>query len=257
MSEEVMEDTQVCGTCLRRKPESEFAEGCDSCLKCKPEGATPRKLRSVVKLPDTMPTPTVDNSSGLKSQREADADGNVVSQMCKRCHEWLPISQFGIDPSDRTNDMIHRVCLCCIPDHMGEKIQESKKQRAKRRDPEFRKKRVRRRNKPKPKPRGVQWQRLCGVSQDQGFWLLKQQHYRCAICSKKFPQRKWNQKQGKSDIPQLDHKHGSTIVRGFLCLKCNTGLGLFRDNPDFLRLAANYLERTPPVIPANPQEKCH
>lgn len=38
MSEEVMEDTQVCGTCLRRKPESEFAEGRKDCLACEPDG---------------------------------------------------------------------------------------------------------------------------------------------------------------------------------------------------------------------------
>lgn len=37
MSEEVMEDTQVCGTCLRRKPESEFAYGHTDCRICRPD----------------------------------------------------------------------------------------------------------------------------------------------------------------------------------------------------------------------------
>ncbi len=40
----------------------------------------------------------------------------------------------------------------------------------------------------------------------------------------------------------VDHCHSTKVVRGLLCSPCNTGLGHFRDNPEFLRLAARYLE---------------
>jgi len=40
----------------------------------------------------------------------------------------------------------------------------------------------------------------------------------------------------------IDHCHASKHIRGILCSKCNTGLGLFRDNPDFLLGAINYLK---------------
>jgi len=39
-----------------------------------------------------------------------------------------------------------------------------------------------------------------------------------------------------------DHDHLTGHFRGWLCMNCNTALGLVRDNPDRLRTLANYLE---------------
>ena len=50
----------------------------------------------------------------------------------------------------------------------------------------------------------------------------------CAICREAPP-------------THLDHDHETGRVRGALCVPCNNGLGLFRDNPDLLRGAADYL----------------
>lgn len=41
----------------------------------------------------------------------------------------------------------------------------------------------------------------------------------------------------------VDHKHGESRVRGFLCGECNKGLGMFYDDPEKLRRAADYLDR--------------
>ena len=51
----------------------------------------------------------------------------------------------------------------------------------------------------------------------------------CAICSAPEPQH-------------LDHDHFSGRIRRLLCQRCNQGLGLFRDDPYLLRMAALYVD---------------
>lgn len=66
------------------------------------------------------------------------------------------------------------------------------------------------------------------------FWaLVSAQEWRCAICRTEF-------------VPggprmNVDHNHTTNEVRSILCSKCNTGLGLFQDNPDLLAMAFAYL----------------
>ena len=65
--------------------------------------------------------------------------------------------------------------------------------------------------------------------------LMEAQGHRCAVCCTDL-----------RDLPakqvHADHCHETTTARGILCHHCNSGLGLFKDNPDLLRAAADYLE---------------
>jgi hypothetical protein len=63
--------------------------------------------------------------------------------------------------------------------------------------------------------------------------LLEQQGNRCAICK--------TDKPGLSDW-SCDHNHTTLQPRGLLCVQCNAGLGYFKDNPEYLQSAIEYLK---------------
>lgn len=64
--------------------------------------------------------------------------------------------------------------------------------------------------------------------------MLAAQGDSCAICGADDPgtRQGWN----------TDHDHGTGVVRGILCHGCNVGLGGFRDDPERLVAAIEYLE---------------
>lgn len=53
----------------------------------------------------------------------------------------------------------------------------------------------------------------------------------CAICG------------ATAEPLMVDHDHDTGGFRGFLCRRCNAGLGMFMNNPDWLRAAIRYLTR--------------
>ena len=72
-----------------------------------------------------------------------------------------------------------------------------------------------------------------GVTPEWFDRLLAVQGGGCAICGTDVP--------GGTGAFHVDHCHTTGTVRRLLCSNCNTGLGLFRDNPDLLSSATNYL----------------
>ena len=57
---------------------------------------------------------------------------------------------------------------------------------------------------------------------------------------------------GRVRRPTIDHDHLTGRIRGGLCSRCNTGIGLLLDNPALLRAAADYLDRTTLRKPIGP-----
>lgn len=60
----------------------------------------------------------------------------------------------------------------------------------------------------------------------------------CAICR---GYSGWRANGGRLVV---DHDHETGLVRGLLCPSCNRGLGQFRDSPEFLTSASNYIKES-------------
>ena len=76
-----------------------------------------------------------------------------------------------------------------------------------------------------------------GLTLEEITKLLDTQNGCCAICDEPISFIA-NDKRSK---PHVDHDHETGIVRGLLCLTCNTGLGMFRDSKNLLEQASVYL----------------
>lgn len=70
-----------------------------------------------------------------------------------------------------------------------------------------------------------------GLTPESVQELLKLQQGLCKICSKNISKKF-----------HIDHSHQTGKVRGLLCNNCNMGLGLFKDNEQFLLKAIEYLK---------------
>ena len=73
-----------------------------------------------------------------------------------------------------------------------------------------------------------------GITLEQYFSTLAAQDYTCAICGVKEP--------GGRGAFHVDHDHSTGRNRGMLCARCNLALGYFKDNPELMRKAAEYVE---------------
>ncbi len=79
----------------------------------------------------------------------------------------------------------------------------------------------------------TEWRKKAyGLSSREYTGMLEAQGGLCAICGNP-PQA--------GGVLAVDHCHAGGHVRGLLCRGCNTGLGHFRDNPELLRKAVDYL----------------
>ena len=69
-----------------------------------------------------------------------------------------------------------------------------------------------------------------GLSEEQQKTLMQKES--CELCGRAFSGRE----------PCIDHDHANGMIRGLLCMRCNTMLGYAKDDPGVLRKAADYLE---------------
>jgi hypothetical protein len=71
--------------------------------------------------------------------------------------------------------------------------------------------------------------RRYGLTAADADAMMEAQGGLCAICE-------------VAPAVHVDHDHVTGAVRALLCFNCNGGLGQFKDDPDVLRAAADYVE---------------
>ncbi len=76
--------------------------------------------------------------------------------------------------------------------------------------------------------------RKYGITSEKYDFLFQQQGGKCAICKSVSIGRHLS----------VDHDHKGGGVRGLLCIKCNTGLGMLNDDYDIVVSAAEYIRGT-------------
>lgn len=137
------------------------------------------------------------------------------------CHRLLPLASFHADRRVRSG--LQRRCKHC----KNAASYESRR----RHDPPSNSYRAR---------RGINIATRFGITHDDYDQLLAAQGGVCAICQKPETRRL----SGDRETSRLAIDHCDELgVRGLLCLRCNVGLGHFRDNPDLLDAAATYLRQ--------------
>lgn len=78
-----------------------------------------------------------------------------------------------------------------------------------------------------------------GITLEDLEKMLRDQDNKCAICGKEI----FLFGASKKITAHVDHDHKTGKVRGLLCQECNTGLGKFMDNTDYLLSAVSYLKK--------------
>ena len=80
-----------------------------------------------------------------------------------------------------------------------------------------------------------------GISLEAYRVLFESQSGLCAICGRaEVPFIIKNNDMGKL---RIDYNHVTGKVRGLLCFKCNTALGMAEDNIDILKKMIDYIEK--------------
>lgn len=79
------------------------------------------------------------------------------------------------------------------------------------------------------KRKSIKLKQKYGITLEDFKAMVKAQKGRCKIC-------------GLKTKLNVDHNHDTGKVRGLLCHKCNTGIGLLNDDLEILEQAVEYLK---------------
>jgi hypothetical protein len=135
-------------------------------------------------------------------------------QECKVCKKTKTLNNFV---KEKGGKHWSKKCHACVNDRNHERNSNDK---------EFRDRGIETR-------RRTDMIRRYGMTPEDKIKMLEEQDNKCKICKSELID---------SNSAHIDHDHVSGKIRGILCSSCNRMLGFSKDNPDILRLGAEYIE---------------
>lgn len=139
----------------------------------------------------------------------------VRIRTCRLCHEEMSITKFRV--RDKARGTYRHECYECFKAGMRARYHQ---------DPGKHRDRMRRHN--------------YGLPLGEYDRMHTQQDGKCAICGERETSL---HSSGKPRDLFVDHHHETGLIRSLLCMRCNSGIGLFRENSLLLTKAIEYLDR--------------
>lgn len=162
------------------------------------------------------------------------ADG----RLCVRCNTRKPPSEFY--RNEKTTDRSPWRCKTCINEYRRKWRQENIERERDRARGAARKSRAHNPSRSREKEREYRLKKF-GLSMKAFLAMLAEQGGKCLICSGDIAEIAREGRMRR--VACVDHCHRTNVVRGLLCNQCNRGIGMFGDDIDHLRRAADYLEK--------------
>lgn len=161
----------------------------------------------------------------------------IIEKQCGECGEEFPRTEKYFDKDKRRPDGLQSTCKECHRKY-DKKYREKNKERIKQYNEEHKeyikqyKKKYHYEHKAHLK--NIERKRLYNLSSEDYNKMLLEQNNQCSICGDELK----TGTRGRA----IDHCHHTGKVRGILCVKCNTTLGMYKDNIETFNSIITYLE---------------
>lgn len=146
-----------------------------------------------------------------------------TERCCKACEQVKPIEKFGLTGGYTSGKYRKWTCKAC----MSKRARDAQKALG----PKFHQRR-----------RELRLFNRYGITLEDYRRTYDDQGGKCAVClkSEEYPDIEATE---VNRTLVVDHSHTTGKARGLLCHSCNRAIGLLQDNPEFVRRAAEYLDR--------------
>lgn len=234
-----------CPPCGQLKPKAEFAKWSRTCLACDalaPKAPEESLLKECADCGQAKPkaeyAPFARHCPACQDVREARRAANSM-RCCHTCGEIKEKAEFARSSRDCAScDAALEALRVAGKTPPGWTKRQEKRRRHRIKYADKIREDNRRRRRARPESAINAGLRATNFTRELCADAAQIQGGRCGICSATFSE----------SIPRhvhADHDHVSGAPRGLLCTYCNTGLGQFKDNPEFLAAAVAYLKNPP------------